>query len=49
LSEKELQVVRNAGIVLLQREIPDSVNIQVAKVRNLEHLILVFKTVYLQK
>lgn len=31
LSEKELEVVRNAGIVLLQREIPDSVNIQVAK------------------
>lgn len=38
LSEKELEVVRNAGIVLLQREIPDSVNIQVAKVRNLKHL-----------
>jgi ribokinase len=37
LSEKELEVVRNAGIVLLQREIPDSVNIQVAKVRNLKH------------
>lgn len=31
LSEEELEVVKNAGIVLLQREIPDSVNIQVAK------------------
>ncbi|KAF5191282.1 Ribokinase [Thalictrum thalictroides] len=29
--EKDLEVVKNAGIVLLQREIPDSVNIQVAK------------------
>lgn len=35
LSEENLEVVRNAGIVLLQREIPDSVNIQVAKVRSL--------------
>lgn len=33
LSDQDLEVVRNAGIVLLQREIPDSVNIQVAKVR----------------
>ncbi|KAF3442313.1 hypothetical protein FNV43_RR16229 [Rhamnella rubrinervis] len=31
LSDEDLEVVRNAGIVLLQREIPDSVNIQVAK------------------
>ncbi|KAK6946579.1 LOW QUALITY PROTEIN: Carbohydrate kinase PfkB [Dillenia turbinata] len=31
LSDLDLEVVRNAGIVLLQREIPDSVNIQVAK------------------
>ncbi|KAF7836599.1 ribokinase isoform X1 [Senna tora] len=31
LSDENLGVVRNAGIVLLQREIPDSVNIQVAK------------------
>ncbi|KAK6934102.1 Carbohydrate kinase PfkB [Dillenia turbinata] len=31
LSDQDLEVVRNAGIVLLQREIPDSVNIQVAK------------------
>ncbi|KAK9150825.1 hypothetical protein Syun_009134 [Stephania yunnanensis] len=31
LDEGELEVVRNAGIVLLQREIPDYVNIQVAK------------------
>lgn len=31
LSPQDLEVVRNAGIVLLQREIPDSVNIQVAK------------------
>lgn len=30
-SDGDLEVVRNAGIVLLQREIPDSVNIQVAK------------------
>lgn len=29
---EDLEVVRKAGIVLLQREIPDSVNIQVAKV-----------------
>lgn len=34
LSDEDLEVVRNAGIVLLQREIPDSVNIQVAKVIN---------------
>lgn len=33
LSDEDLEVVRNAGIVLLQREIPDSINIQVAKVR----------------
>ncbi|KAL6959075.1 ribokinase [Sarracenia purpurea var. burkii] len=33
LSEDDLEVLRNAGIVLLQREIPDSVNIEVAKVR----------------
>lgn len=32
ISVEDLEVVRNAGIVLLQREIPDSVNIQVAKV-----------------
>lgn len=32
LSDENLVVVRNAGIVLLQREIPDSVNIQVSKV-----------------
>ncbi|XP_057979478.1 ribokinase isoform X1 [Malania oleifera] len=31
LSDKDLEVVTNAGIVLLQREIPDSVNIQFAK------------------
>ncbi|PIA30056.1 hypothetical protein AQUCO_05700039v1 [Aquilegia coerulea] len=31
LSNDILEVVKNAGIVLLQREIPDSVNIQVAK------------------
>lgn len=33
LSDEDLVVIRNAGILLLQREIPDSVNIQVAKVR----------------
>ncbi|GFZ05052.1 pfkB-like carbohydrate kinase family protein [Actinidia rufa] len=31
ISDDALEVVRRAGIVLLQREIPDSVNIQVAK------------------
>ncbi|XP_059661387.1 ribokinase-like [Cornus florida] len=31
LSEEDLETVRSAGIVLLQREIPDYVNIQVAK------------------
>ncbi|KAF6172303.1 hypothetical protein GIB67_024925 [Kingdonia uniflora] len=33
LSDEDLEVVRNAGIVLLQREIPDLVNIQVAKIQ----------------
>ena len=33
MSDDELEIVRNAGGVLLQREIPDSINIQVAKVR----------------
>lgn len=33
LSNQDLDIIKNAGIVLLQREIPDSVNIQVAKVR----------------
>lgn len=32
MSDDDLEIVRNAGIVLLQREIPDSINIQVAKV-----------------
>lgn len=32
ICDEDLEVVKNAGIVLLQREIPDSVNIQVAKV-----------------
>ncbi|XP_062087251.1 ribokinase [Humulus lupulus] len=31
LSDEDSELVRNAGIVLLQREIPDPVNIQVAK------------------
>ncbi|KAL0443649.1 UNVERIFIED_CONTAM: Ribokinase [Sesamum latifolium] len=31
LPPEDLEVVKNAGIVLLQREIPDSVNIQVAE------------------
>lgn len=33
IGDDHLELVRNAGIVLLQREIPDSVNIQSAKVR----------------
>lgn len=33
MSDDELEIIRNAGVVLLQREIPDSINIQVAKVR----------------
>ncbi|KAG2291138.1 hypothetical protein Bca52824_037807 [Brassica carinata] len=32
MSDDELEIVRNAGGVLLQREIPDSINIQVVKV-----------------
>ncbi|CAN6817550.1 unnamed protein product [Brassica oleracea var. botrytis] len=32
MSHDELEIVRNAGGVLLQREIPDSINIQVVKV-----------------
>ncbi|KAL8255159.1 hypothetical protein R6Q59_033380 [Mikania micrantha] len=31
LDDDDLEVVKSAGIVLLQREIPDSINIQVAK------------------
>ncbi|KAG2298611.1 hypothetical protein Bca52824_035083 [Brassica carinata] len=31
VSDDELEIVRNAGVLLLQREIPDSINIQVAK------------------
>ncbi|KAK9070569.1 hypothetical protein SSX86_010971 [Deinandra increscens subsp. villosa] len=31
LDDSDLEIVKNAGIVLLQREIPDSINIQVAK------------------
>ncbi|RID48322.1 hypothetical protein BRARA_I04843 [Brassica rapa] len=31
ISDDELEVVRNAGVVLLQRDLPDSFNIQVAK------------------
>ncbi|ESQ35086.1 hypothetical protein EUTSA_v10007918mg [Eutrema salsugineum] len=31
MSDDDLEIVRNAGVVLLQREIPDSINIQVAK------------------
>lgn len=33
MSDDELEIIRNAGVVLLQREITDSINIQVAKVR----------------
>ncbi|KAF8080662.1 hypothetical protein N665_0929s0015 [Sinapis alba] len=31
MSDDELEIVRNAGVVLLQREIPDYINLQVAK------------------
>ena len=31
--DDELEIVRNAGVVPLQREIPDSINIHVVKVR----------------
>eukprot|EP00257_Ricinus_communis_P021561 XP_015581084.1 uncharacterized protein LOC8287678 isoform X1 [Ricinus communis] len=31
LSDEDLMIVKNAGIILLQREIPDDINIQVAK------------------
>ncbi|XP_020528594.1 uncharacterized protein LOC18443326 isoform X2 [Amborella trichopoda] len=38
LPEEDLWVVRNAGVLLLQREIPDAVNIQVAKAANSAHV-----------
>ncbi|XP_019193716.1 PREDICTED: uncharacterized protein LOC109187822 [Ipomoea nil] len=41
LPEEYLEVVRNAGIVLLQREIPDSVNIQVAKAARSAHVPII--------
>jgi len=41
LSNEDLEIVRNAGIVLLQREIPDLVNVQVAKVRILQTFFFV--------
>ena len=39
LLDEDLELVKNAGIVLLQREIPDSVNIQVAKVKVSKSLV----------
>ncbi|XP_028126243.1 uncharacterized protein LOC114322982 [Camellia sinensis] len=45
MCDEDLVVVRNAGIVLLQREIPDFVNIQVAKVRL---LIFIFSYVHMK-
>ncbi|WZZ31864.1 hypothetical protein YC2023_015265 [Brassica napus] len=36
MSDDELEIVRNADGVLLQREIPDSINIQVAKISSYE-------------
>lgn len=33
LNEKAQQLIRRAGAVILQREVPDSLNIEVAKVR----------------
>ncbi|KAK3011382.1 hypothetical protein RJ639_005266 [Escallonia herrerae] len=45
LSDGDLDVVRNAGIVLLQREIPDSVNIQAAKVGEDAHGNLIAEAV----
>ncbi|KAL7129384.1 hypothetical protein ABFS83_13G062900 [Erythranthe nasuta] len=38
LRREDLEVVQSAGIVLLQREIPDSVNIQVAKAARSAHV-----------
>ncbi|XP_016451082.1 ribokinase [Nicotiana tabacum] len=38
LADEDLEIVRNAGIVLLQREIPDFVNIQVAKAARKAHV-----------
>ncbi|CAN4104302.1 unnamed protein product [Withania somnifera] len=38
LSDEDLEIVRTAGIVLLQREIPDFVNIQVAKAARNAHV-----------
>ncbi|KAL3613712.1 hypothetical protein CASFOL_041786 [Castilleja foliolosa] len=38
LCGEDLEVVKNAGIVLLQREIPDFVNIQVAKAATSAHV-----------
>ena len=40
LPNEDLEVVRSAGIVLLQREIPDPINIQVAKVGTANLLLL---------
>ena len=40
LSDNDLEVLENAGIVLFQREIPDTVNIQVAKVKTFSLVIL---------
>jgi ribokinase len=39
LPPQHLEVVSSAGIVLLQREIPDFVNVQVAKVGTLHFLL----------
>lgn len=47
LSHENLEVVRNAGIVLLQREIPDSVNIQVAKV-NLTFVLYFLSSIHMK-
>lgn len=46
LPPKQLEVVSSAGIVLLQREIPDFVNVQVAKVGTLDFLLKRFEIVF---
>jgi hypothetical protein len=46
LPPQHLEVVSSAGIVLLQREIPDFVNVQVAKVGTLHFLLRKWEIVF---